>query len=316
MGPTAVGKTTLSINLAKEFDGEIISGDSMQVYKGMDIGTAKATSVEMQGVTHHMIDILEPSDAFTAADFKEQTEQLIKDIQARGKLPIIAGGSGLYIQSVLYGYEFSSETRDEALTKRLEQELEEYGAEALHRRLKEVDPVQAEKVHPNNHRRLIRALEAYETSGQRISDSTSHALQANPDTLPIIIGLEMERPLLYQRINERVDQMIDNGLIQEVEQLLNEGFEDAKSMRAIGYKEIVPYIKGEMPLEEAVELLKRNSRRFAKRQYTWFRNKMDVQWYQADPDTIKETFTEISQDLAGLMAGIENSSIQRERGGN
>ena len=311
-----MGKTTLSINLAKEFDGEVISGDSMQVYKGMDIGTAKVTSVEMQGVTHHMIDILEPDDAFTAADFKEQTEQLIKDIQARGKLPIIVGGSGLYIQSVLYGYEFQSATRDVELTQRLEQELEEYGAEELHRRLKEVDPVQAEKVHPNNHRRLIRALEAYETSGHRISDSTSHALGMNPDTMPIILGLEMERSLLYQRINERVDQMLDSGLIKEVEQLLNKGFEDAKSMRAIGYKEIVPYIKGEMALDEAVELLKRNSRRFAKRQYTWFRNKMDVKWYQADPDKMKETFTEISQDLAGLMAGIENSSIQRERGGN
>lgn len=311
-----MGKTTLSIRLAKAFDGEIISGDSMQVYKGMDIGTAKVTHAEMDGVKHHMIDILEPNDAFTAADFKEKTEQFIKDIHARGKLPIIVGGSGLYIQSVLYGYEFSSEIRDEALTERLEQELEKYGAEALHARLKDIDPIQAEKIHPNNHRRLIRALEAYESSGKRISDSSADSLKANPDTLPIIIGLEMDRQLLYERINKRVDQMIDAGLIEEVKHLLDQGFEDAKSMRAIGYKEIVPYIKGEISFEEAVELLKRNSRRFAKRQYTWFRNKMDVQWYEAEPNKIKETFAEISQDLAGFIIGIENSSIQRERGGN
>lgn len=305
-----MGKTALSIELAKQFDGEVISGDSMQVYKGMDIGTAKVDPAEMAGVPHHMIDVLKPCDSFTAADFKTMTEQLIAELHNRGKLPIIAGGSGLYIQSVLYNYDFSNEARNPELTKRLEDELAEKGAAVLYKRLSELDPIQADKVHPNNHRRLIRALEAYETTGRPMSESGMKQQAIDEmDTEPLIIGLEMEREVLYERINTRVDRMIDAGLIEEVSRLSEAGYEECRSMRGIGYKELLPYIKGEMSLSESVELLKRNSRRFAKRQYTWFRNKMDVSWYEITPDSSAETFARISQDVAGFLKDTENNNI-------
>lgn len=303
-----MGKTSLSIKLAQQFNGEVISGDSMQVYKGMDIGTAKVTPAEMAGIPHHMIDILDPCDPFTAADFQVMTKDLIGDLHDNGKLPIIAGGSGLYIQSVLYDYDFSNEVRDPAVTERLKKELEEKGAGELHARLCKVDPFQAEKIHPNNHRRLIRALEVFETTGKPMSESGMKQI-ANGDTTPYVIGLEMDRTLLYDRINKRVDKMMDEGLIDEVERLLKSGHEFCRPMRGIGYKELVPYIRGEITLPEAVEQLKQNSRRFAKRQYTWFRNKMDVNWFEITPQTADETFKQISHTVAGFLKDAENSSI-------
>jgi len=305
VGPTAVGKTKLSIELAKTYHGEIISGDSMQVYKGMDIGTAKVTQAEMDGIIHHMIDVKEPCEAFTAAEFQTETTRLIDAIHAKGKLPIIVGGSGLYIQSVLYEYDFSKQARDLEVTQRLEAELNTYGAAALHQRLQEIDPQQAEKIHPNNHRRLIRALEVFETTGKRLSDSADAENLLESAYEPLIIGLEMERSLLYARINARVDKMMAEGLVKEVERLVALGYENCQAMQAIGYKEIVPYIKQEISLEQAVELLKRNSRRFAKRQYTWFKNKMDTKWYPVHPETVVKNFAEISKDLAGFLQTAE-----------
>ncbi|ASK63451.1 tRNA (adenosine(37)-N6)-dimethylallyltransferase MiaA [Virgibacillus phasianinus] len=299
VGPTAVGKTKLSIEIAKQFNGEIISGDSMQIYRGMDIGTAKITEGEKLGIPHYMLDIKDPSDNFSVADFQHHVTDHIETISSKGHLPIIAGGSGLYIQSALYNYNFSNDARDNELTLELEQDLDKFGAAYLHERLQKIDPHQAVKIHPNNHRRLIRAIEIYETTGKTMSAFQAEQKESPYD--PIFIGLEMEREMLYNRINTRIDQMVQNGLLYEVHQLYVRGLEDCQSMRGIGYKEFIPYFKGEYDLDYAIELLKRNSRRFAKRQYTWFKNKMDVAWYSVTPDTIGEKFRTILRDLAGML---------------
>ncbi|MDO6451154.1 tRNA (adenosine(37)-N6)-dimethylallyltransferase MiaA [Oceanobacillus profundus] len=300
MGPTAVGKTKLSIELAKRFNGEIISGDSMQVYKGLDIGTAKIKQAEMQGIPHHMLDIREPDKDFSAADFKELVQQYIAEITARGKLPIIVGGSGLYIQAALYDYNFSDRKRDPLLTKEMEEIVKLEGIMPLYQRLEQIDPEQAKKIHPNNHRRVIRALEIYETTGMTMSEYEKNQVMESPYN-PILLGLEMPRALLYERINDRVDQMIEKGLKTEVKKVYDEGYASCQSMKAIGYKEWISYFKGEQSLEGTVELLKRNSRRYAKRQYTWFKNKMDVTWYSVTPSTIDEDFTLIFEELAGIL---------------
>ncbi|RYG73805.1 tRNA (adenosine(37)-N6)-dimethylallyltransferase MiaA [Lentibacillus lipolyticus] len=303
VGPTAVGKTRLSVEIAKAFNGEIISGDSMQVYKGLDIGTAKIADKEKEGIPHYMIDIREPDEPFSAADFQQNVQYYIDLITSRQKLPIIAGGSGLYIQAALYDYNFSNQRRDEQVTKRLEQELSYKGSAELYNRLKKLDPDQAAKVHPNNHRRLIRALEIYETTGKTMSEYQHNQIRDGKYN-PIFIGLEMDRTLLYERINKRVDHMMENGLLDEVRKLYMLGFADSQAMRGIGYKEFIPYFEGEQTLDESIRLLKRNSRRFAKRQYTWFRNKLHVHWYTITPATIEETFGKISGDLAGMLEGI------------
>lgn len=278
VGPTAVGKTDLSINLAKHFHTEIISGDAMQVYKKMDIGTGKIKQAEMANIPHYMLDIKEPNEAFSVAEYKEKVESYIQDINQRNMIPIVVGGSGLYIQAVLFDYQFSEEKRDEKITKRLEAELEEVGNVAMHERLQAIDPKQATKIHPNNYRRVIRALEVYESTGETLTEV--QASQKNePQFDHLVIGLDMERSLLYEQINTRVDQMIEEGLVEEVRQLYEKGYEDTQAMKAIGYKEIIPYLKGETSLDIAVETLKRNSRRYAKRQYTWFKNQLDVNWF-------------------------------------
>lgn len=299
VGPTAVGKTKLSLEIAKKFNGQIISGDSMQVYKGMDIGTAKIKEEDKQGIAHYMIDIKDPDDGFSAADFQKNVRYYIDEISSAHQLPVVVGGSGLYIQSALYNYNFASDARNPERTAELEKELDEIGAVKLHERLKTIDPEQALKVHPNNHRRLIRALEIFETTGKTITDY--QAEQKESDYEPILIGLEMDRTILYNQINKRVDKMMQDGLLYEVHNLYEKGFENHQSMRAIGYKEFIPYFKGEYSLEKAVELLKQNSRRFAKRQYTWFKNKMNVSWYTVTPDTIDEKIQTILSDLAGML---------------
>lgn len=300
VGPTAVGKTKLSISIAKEYHGAIISGDSMQVYQGMDIGTAKITAEEMQGIPHYMIDIKNPDEAFSAADFKKHVNMYIETITADGMLPIIVGGSGLYIQAALYNYNFPSHKKDETVTKRLENELHTKGIDPLYARLKKIDPKQAAKIHPNNHRRVIRALEIYETTGTTMSEYQELQELDSPYDIKLI-GLEMERETLYTRINQRVDSMIEQGLLEEVNRLYIQGYGDTQAMRAIGYKEFIPYLRGEQSLEDAICLLKRNSRRYAKRQYTWFRNKMNVTWYSISSDTINEKFRNILDDLAGFL---------------
>ena len=300
VGPTAVGKTKLSIEIAKRFNGEIISGDSMQVYKTMDIGTAKVTEAEMQSIVHHMIDIKNPDEEFSVVDFQFYVQKYIDEITSRGKVPIIAGGSGLYIQAALYNYHFSKQKRDDAVTTRLEKTLENEGIMSLYQRLKHIDPEQAAKIHPNNHRRVVRALEIYETTGMTMTAYQQKQSLKSPYHL-ILIGLDMERDLLYDRINQRVDAMLDNGLEDEVKRLYEQGLENCQSMKAIGYKELIPYLKGEQTFERSIELLKRNSRRYAKRQYTWFKNKMDINWYTMEPATINEKFNTIFDDLAGIL---------------
>lgn len=299
VGPTAVGKTALSIKVAKEFNGEIISGDSMQVYREMDIGTAKVTEQEMAGIPHHLIDILDPADSFSVADFQKRVRESIREIAARNKAVIIAGGTGLYIQSVLYDYQFAEEERNVIYQQRIESEIETKGIEAVYERLKQIDPEQAEKIHLNNKRRLIRALEVYDRTGKTMTEYQQDQNEMLYDAY--IVGLDMDRAVLYDRINARVDQMVEDGLLEEVKKLLDNGYEHTQSMRGIGYKELIPYYKGEISLEGALDLLKRNSRRFAKRQYTWFKNKMPVQWYSILPETKEKVFRIILSDLEGFL---------------
>jgi len=278
VGPTAIGKTSLSIKLANQIPAEIISGDSIQVYKGMDIGTGKITEEEMNGIPHHMLDIKNPDESFSVAQFKELVQKHIANISGRNKLPIIVGGTGLYIQSVLYDYDFSERKRNTKLTKQLEKIVLEKGVMTLYEQLQKIDPDQANKIHPNNYRRVIRALEIYETTGLTMSEYHEQQ-QTEPLYDYLIIGLDIERSILYERINNRVDEMIKLGLVDEVKRLYDLGFEQEQSMKAIGYKELIPYIKGEESLEDSIQLLKRNTRRYAKRQFTWFKNKMNVEWF-------------------------------------
>lgn len=303
VGPTAVGKTSLSIQVAKRFNGEIISGDSMQIYKGMDIGTAKVTQEEMGGVPHYMIDIKDPGDEFSVAEFQDRVSRYIEEISDRGKLPIIVGGTGLYIQSVLYNFQFSKTARDDQFRQNLENKIKEEGVMPYFNRLKQIDPEQASKVHPNNIRRVIRALEVYELTGMTMSEYQATQQPTSPYN-PILIGLNMDREALYERINKRVDDMIEDGLLSEVNRLIDQGYEDAQSMQAIGYKEFLPYLHNQQPLYDAIEELKQNSRRYAKRQLTYFRNKMDVDWYEISIETAPEKFEEILTDLAGKLNQI------------
>ncbi|QHE52279.1 tRNA (adenosine(37)-N6)-dimethylallyltransferase MiaA [Pontibacillus sp. HMF3514] len=300
VGPTAVGKTKLSVEVAKRFNGEIISGDSMQIYKSMDIGTAKVTEEEKQGVPHYMVDIKQPDEGFSVAEFQEKVQGYIDEIAAKGKLPIIVGGTGLYIQSVLYDFQFSDEGSDENFRQSLEAKIEEEGIQPYYEKLQSIDPEQAAKVHPNNVRRVIRALEVYETTGMTMTEYQEKQKQESPYN-PILIGLEMEREKLYERINNRVDKMMDEGLLEEVKALYHQGYANSQSMQAIGYKEFIPYFEGERSLEDAVFLLKRNSRRYAKRQYTYFRNKLDINWYEITVESAREKFEEILNDLAGKL---------------
>jgi len=301
IGPTAVGKTKLSVMLAEHLNAEIISGDSMQIYKRMDIGTAKIKEKEMNGVPHHLIDIKEPTESFSVAEYQEIVRQKIAEIGRRGKLPMIVGGTGLYIQSVLYDYSFTEEAGDPEFRAEMEALSDKRGAEYVHCLLKERDPGAAKAIHPNNKRRVIRALEIFHTTGKTMSE---HMEGQRKELLytTALIGLTMEREVLYDRINSRVDQMMDEGLLNEVKQLYDENIRNCQSVQAIGYKELYAYLEGRASLEEAVETLKRNSRRYAKRQLTWFRNQMDVAWYDMTPPVnIEQKKQEIFTYIAGKL---------------
>lgn len=281
-GPTASGKTSLSIGLAKALNGEIISADSMQIYKDMTIGTAKIRQDEMDGVVHHLVDELTPDTRYTAADFKEKAEMLIEDISSRGKIPMIVGGTGLYINSLIYELNMKEANTDLEIRHRLEREAEDMGAEKFYEKLKAVDPESCEKIHHNNVKRVIRALEVYETTGKKFSDQYDFR-KKNDKYNPIYFCLTMDRAKLYDRINKRIDIMLDEGLVEEVKCLLDKGYDKSlASMQGLGYKEIVAYLEGEMDLEEAVYVLKRDTRRFAKRQLTWFRREEMVHWVDKD----------------------------------
>lgn len=278
VGPTAVGKTALSIELAKHFNGEIINGDSLQVYKGLDIGTAKVTEEEKEGVPHHLLDICEWDELFTASDFKEKAEAAIKEITSRGKLPIIVGGTGLYIEGLLYGFHYSGEgsnNPDYRLLK--EKELEEKGSEVLWNELNAVDPEAAAKISVNNPRRVIRALEVIHATGKKFS---SLKIQKTPHYDAFVIGLNTDRALLYERINLRVELMSQAGLEEEARDLYekSKGL-DIQSISGIGYKEWIPYFEGEQSREGIIATIQQNSRRYAKRQLTWFRNRLpQIRW--------------------------------------
>lgn len=299
VGPTAVGKTEFSIELAKKVDGEIISGDSMQVYKHMDIGTAKITQDEMSGIPHHMIDILEPNENFSAYEFKNRAQRLIKEITARGRVPIIAGGTGLYIQSLIYNYDFEDETISEQKSLEIEaklSELDQLSNEALHQYLASFDEVSAQDIHPNNRKRVRRAIQYYLKTKKLLSSRKKvQQFTENYDTL--LLGIEMSRDILYQRINKRVDIMLERGLVSEVQQLVDNGYETSQSMQAIGYKEIVPVIKQELSLDEATEKLKQHSRNYAKRQMTWFKNKLDVLWLDRERKSLSLMLEEVSVQI-------------------
>lgn len=295
IGPTAVGKTKVSIDLAKRFDTEIISGDSMLLYKGMDIGTAKPSVEEQCGVVHHMIDILEPNEEFSVVDFQETASKYIADINMQGKTPILAGGTGLYVKALLEGYNFNSTTGNGKIRTDLENLAKEYGNQYLHNMLAEVDPHNAARLHPNDLRRVIRALEVFHISGSALKQgkqlSDTNRLVYNA----IVIGLTMDRRLLYDRINRRVDNMIDAGLVEEVEELLKNGVsEHAQAMQGIGYKEIVAYLNGDIDLPSAVDQIKQSTRRFAKRQLTWYRKMEYIVWFDVDSfsdyNSMLETF--------------------------
>ncbi|TSB46487.1 tRNA (adenosine(37)-N6)-dimethylallyltransferase MiaA [Alkalicoccobacillus porphyridii] len=295
VGPTAVGKSELGIKLAKAFDGEIISGDSMQVYKGMDIGTAKVSKEEMQDVPHHLLDFKDPKQPFSVAEFQERCKAVLTTIDDKGKQPIIVGGTGLYIQSVTHSYQFADKPEDVDYRLKLEQLAQNMGHTYVHQMLYEVDPEAAKTIHPNNVRRVIRALEVQHVTGELFS-----AQQIQEVTRPFIgIGLDLKREQLYDRINQRVDHMIEQGLVSEVKGLMDQGLRDQPSAQAIGYKEIMMYLRGECSLDEAVELLKRNSRRYAKRQLTWFRNKMDIHWFDAGIEEKDVLFSQIKKFVEG-----------------
>lgn len=282
LGPTATGKSHCAIELAKRLNGEIISGDSMYVYRGMDIGTAKPTEEELAAVPHHLVDIL-PADAeFNVVDFKERAESLIKDINARGKLPIIAGGTGLYIKALLEDYAFNTVDADEALREELEQFAREQGKEALHARLAELDFEAAERLHFNDTRRVIRAIEAA-MKGEEVNQ---YGAEESPFDA-VVFGLNMPREILYERINRRVDIMLEQGLEAEVRRLLDEGVPaDCQSMKSIGYRQMLWYINDGMDYDFAVDKLKQATRNFAKRQVTFFKRMPYIQWYEltAEPN--------------------------------
>lgn len=289
-GPTAVGKTALSIELAKRVDGAIISADSMQVYKYMDVGSAKIMPEEMCGIKHYLIDALMPEDEFNIVVFQKMAKAALEEIYANGQIPIIAGGTGFYIQALLYNIDFENQDTNEEYRAELEQIAKEQGNEVLHNQLKQVDPVSAEKIHANNVKRVIRALEFYHLTGKPISEHNEAEQQKESPYNFAYFVLTDERENLYKRIDMRVDIMLEHGLLDEVKKLKEMGYHrNMVSMQGLGYKEILDYLDGKCTLEEAIYILKRETRHFAKRQLTWFRREKDVIWMDKSKFDYDET---------------------------
>jgi tRNA dimethylallyltransferase len=283
VGPTAVGKTRLALRLAGELGAEIVSADSRQVYRGMDIGTDKPTAEERQRVPHHLVDIVDPDEKLTLARYQDMAYAAIEDVLARGKVPLLVGGTGLYIKAVVEGWSIPRVKPNEALRAELVREAEVKGEEALHARLRQVDPVAAEKIDPRNVRRVIRALEVYLETGEPISELQ----RRKPPPYRILqIGLTMDRVALYQRIDQRVDRMIERGLVEEVRGLMEQGYgRELPAMSGLGYRQIGCYLRGEISLAEAIRLIKRDTRRFVRQQYNWFRlDDERIHWFQALDD--------------------------------
>lgn len=282
-GPTAVGKTALSIRLAKAIGGEIISADSMQAYRHMDIGSAKVTPEEMEGVPHYLIDVLEPSEEFNVSLFQKLAKEAAEEIYSHGHIPIIAGGTGFYIQALLYDIDFTDQGENTAIRQELEGLSKTRGAEYLHGCLREIDPESAEVIHANNIKRVIRAIEYYRLTGEKISEHNKRERERTSPYHFLYYVLTMERAKLYGRIDQRVDLMLEQGLVEEVARLKATGLtRDMVSMQGLGYKEILDYLDGKCTLEEAVYILKRDTRHFAKRQLTWFKRERDVRWLELE----------------------------------
>ncbi len=282
VGPTAVGKTKLTVELAKALDGEVIYADSMQIYKEMNIGTAKPTEEEQKGIPHYMIDEVAPNEDFSVADYEERAKKHIHEILSHGKVPIVSGGTGLYINALLYDMDFGNTVSNTELRKSLKEESELYGKDYVHGKLEKVDPKAAEKIHPNNLVKVIRALEVNHETGANQGDFKED-LQLTTEFQPILIGLNRKRKNLYERINLRVDLMIEEGLIQEVKDLLDKGYpKELKAFKGLGYKEVIRYLQGDNTLHDAIRILKKNTRRYAKRQITWFKRYDFIKWFLLD----------------------------------
>jgi tRNA dimethylallyltransferase len=283
VGPTASGKTKISIELAKDINGEIISADSMQVYRLMDIGTAKPDVEEMSGIKHYLIDEVLPDEEFSVARFKELALKYIKEIKSKGKIPIIAGGTGLYINSLIYNIDFSETDIDWDLRGQLKKEAENKGNKFLHDKLREIDPEAADRIHINDTKRTIRAIEVFKTTRKPISYHQELSKLNPPEYNFILVGLRMDRQKLYERINKRVDMMLEAGLVKEVKKIKKLGYDKySVAMQGLGYKEILAYLRGELTYEECVDLVKRDTRRYAKRQITWFKKTAGIYWIDID----------------------------------
>ncbi len=305
-GPTAVGKTELSIQLAKAVGGEIISADSMQVYRHMNIGSAKIRKEEMDGVVHHLIDELEPSEPFHVVRFQQMARAAMEEIYSRGHIPVVAGGTGFYIQALLYDIDFEDTCEDEAYRDELEQLAEKEGAETLHRMLQDVDPKSAEEIHYNNIKRVIRALEYHHLTGRLISAHNEEQRKKESPYDFYYFVLNRNRALLYRKIDQRVDMMMEQGLLEEVTGLKKMGYDRSYvSMQGIGYKELLAYLDGEMTLEEAVDTIKKGTRHFAKRQITWFKRERDVIWLDMDRLSAQDALNEITGRLKNCAAENE-----------
>lgn len=280
-GPTATGKTALSVELAKKLGGEIVSADSMQIYRGMDIGTAKVTKAEMQNIPHHMIDIADPSEDYSVSRYVEEADAAVRGILSRGRLPIVAGGTNLYIDSLIAGLDFAEKAEDAALRESLNKQYDDMGGEAMLEHLRGFDPERAAKLHPADKRRIVRAVEIYILTGETITrhDEETKKRPKRYDAVKIALTFA-DRAVLYDRINARVDKMVSDGLFDEVKGLLDSGLSpESTSMQAIGYKEPAAYFRGEMSRDEAIELIKLSSRRYAKRQLTWLRRDDSIHWH-------------------------------------
>lgn len=288
-GPTAVGKTAVSIELAKALGGEIISADSMQVYRHMDIGSAKITKEEMDGVPHHLIDVLEPWEEFNVTEFQRLAKEAMKGVWARGNIPIVTGGTGFYIQALLYDIDFTEHAGDGTIRNELEQLARDRGAACLHQILTEIDPESGLEIHANNVKRVIRAIEYYRQTGEPISQHNRREREKESPYNFLYYVVNTDRQILYERIERRIDMMIERGLVEEVQTLKDMGCNRTMvSMQGLGYKEILDYLNGECSLEEAVYILKRDTRHFAKRQITWFKRERDVRWLNL-PDYDNDT---------------------------
>lgn len=296
VGATASGKSQVGINLAKRFGGEIVSCDSMQIYKDMNIGTAKVAPYEMQGIPHYMIDVVSADGNFSVGEYSNMANSIITDILSRGKTPIIVGGTGLYVDSILYPMTFGGD-KDVQIRQELEDELALYGKEYMHSLLAKIDPEDAEKIHPNNIKRVLRALEIYRATGNCKSNLQEKSKDLKYEAC--MIALNLDRTLLYDRINARVDKMMEMGLLKEIEELLSKGVDfENQSMQAIGYKEFKEFVRGEVSLEKTIETIKQNSRNYAKRQLTWFKKYDFAKWYS--PSDSVEIENEVKEFLEGV----------------